>query len=389
MRAVVFAAGMGNRLRPLTSYRPKHLLPIVGKPILIRVLEALSACGIKDVGMTIGYKGDAIKDVVEKEGLPLKITFIKQEELLGTAHALITCREFLKGHGQFLAVYGDVTVTDEMIMEMLDSCERFGWDGAILASIVKEAASFGLIEEFDGILKGIVEKPSGNVKDSYVNAGAYILTPESLDYFDEINPSKRGEYELTDILNLLVRDGYKVGVVKVREGLWFDIGRPWDLLDANARYIEYYLSRGTPPSKDGLLIPSGESVRVQGAEALGPCYIGKDITIGSGTRIMPYTVIMDNVKIGNDCYIRGSLIMENSVVGDGTVLISSVVGEGASLGAGCTTRVRLSTGESIKMLIAGKLMDSGKLELGAVISPFSKVPSGWVFEPGEVYGQGA
>lgn len=385
MKAIVFAAGMGNRLRPLTNYRPKHLLPLVGKPILIRILNSLLSCGVREVGITIGYMGDLIVKAVQYENLPLNISFIKQDRLLGTAYALGVCKEFIDGSDPFILVYGDITITDDMLRDMLVSFSRNNWDGVLLVAPVREASSFGVVEEEDGMLKRVVEKPSTSICGAYVNAGAYILPAKSLRYLHEIKPSPRGEYELTDILNLLAKDGYRIGLVKVSSDLWFDIGRPWDLLDANIRYLDYYASI-KPRVKEEGLIDSKEVLQIDSAEIVGPCYVSKNSRFGDETKIMPYTVIMDGVEIGKGCYIEKSILMDGCVIGDGSIIVSSIVGEGAKLGSSCITHTKLDNYKSVKMLISGKLIDSGRMEFGAIVSPYSRVPDGWVFKPGEVYG---
>jgi glucose-1-phosphate thymidylyltransferase long form len=388
LKAVVFAAGLGKRLRPLTSFRPKHLLPLVDKPVLLRVLEALLSNGIRDVGITVAYMDESIRHAVGREQLQMNITYIPQKELLGTAHALYACKDFLEGEDAFLTIYGDITITEDIVGELISSFSKGSWDGVMLAVKVKDASSFGMLKEKDGALERIIEKPAEVLPEAYVNAGAYILPSESLRYFSRIKLSSRGEYELTDILNLLVDDGYKIHVVKMREGLWFDIGRAWDLLDANAAFLEYLSSKQNYLPASGRLLRSGTYVETEnGAKLFGPCFLGDGVRLGKGSSVLPYTVVLDGTHVGDGAILGNSLILENVIIGEGSAIFHSVVGEGAVLGAGCTTRYRKLGQETIKVMVAGGLIDTGRKEFGAVISPYSKVPAGAVLEPGEVYWQ--
>ncbi|PUA31135.1 MAG: hypothetical protein B9J98_07525 [Candidatus Terraquivivens tikiterensis] len=388
MKAVVFAAGLGKRLRPLTSFRPKHLLPIVDKPVLVRVLEALSCNGIRDVGVTVAYMDDSIKRAIERERLPMEITYIQQRELLGTAHALYTCKDFLEGEEAFLVAYGDITLTEDAVRELTRSFVKGAWDGVILAVRVKDVSSFGILKERDGVLERVVEKPTERLPEAYANAGAYVLPSESIGYFSKIERSTRGEYELTDVLNMLVSDGYRIRVLKMEGRLWFDIGRPWDLLEANAAFLELLSSTHGYSPKSGTLLKSGAYVETgDGARLFGPCFLGEGVRLGRGSSILPYTVVLEGTSIGEGTVLGSSLVMENVTVGERSVLFHSVVGEGAVLGPGCTTRYRVPGHETVKTVVAGRLVDTGRREFGAVISPYSNVPAGAVLEPGEVYWQ--
>ncbi|MEM2910316.1 MAG: sugar phosphate nucleotidyltransferase [Nitrososphaerota archaeon] len=388
MKAVVFAAGLGKRLRPLTSFRPKHLLPLVDKPVLIRVLEALLSNGIRHVGVTVAYMDESIKHAIAQERLPMDITYVQQKELLGTAHALYACKDFLEGEETFLVIYGDITITEETVRKLTSSFVKSSYDGVIMAARVKDVGSFGILRDRDGMLECIVEKPTERLPEAYVNAGAYMLPSESIEYFSKIKLSARGEYELTDILNLLVEDGYKIHVLKMDDGLWFDIGRAWDLLDANIAFLERVSSKHGYSPKSGRLLRPGMNVETEdGARLFGPCFLGEGVNLGKGSSILPYTVVLGGTSIGEGAVVGNSLVMENVTIGDRSVLFHSVVGEGAVLGAGCTTRYRPPGHETVKMVVADKLVDTGRKEFGAVISPYSKVPAGAVLEPGEVYWQ--
>ncbi|MBS7621832.1 NTP transferase domain-containing protein, partial [Candidatus Bathyarchaeota archaeon] len=290
MKAVVFAAGLGKRLKPLTSFKAKHLLPLVDKPVLIRVLETLVSNRIRDVGITVAYMDELIRRAVDREKLSMEITYIQQRELLGTAHALYVCKDFLEGEDAFLLVYGDITITEDVVGKMLSSFNEGACDGVILAVRVKDASNFGVLEERNGMLEHIMEKPAEGFHEAYVNAGAYILPSESVKYFSRIKPSARGEYELTDVLNLLVKDGHKICVLKMNKNLWFDIGRAWDLLDANITFLDYLSSKHNYSPKSGKLLRPGTHVETEnGARLFGPCFLGENVKLGKGSSILPYT----------------------------------------------------------------------------------------------------
>lgn len=216
MRAVVLAAGKGIRMGRLTKDLPKVLIEIAGKPFLWYLLKALKAAGISEIGLIVGYKKEKIKKFLESEHFN-DIVLIEQMEQLGTGHAIVHARQFVKNE-PFLVLMGDnlYSVAD---IKKLSKMSR----PTIAATKVKNPSRYGvLVCDGDKLLK-IMEKPK-STSSNLINAGAYLLTKDIFSAIECIGKSQRGEYELTDALMQLE----SVFVYKL-EGCWIDMGSPCDI----------------------------------------------------------------------------------------------------------------------------------------------------------------
>jgi len=320
VRAVVFAAGLGKRLRPLTNNRPKHLLPVCGKPILRRILESLSLNGIYEVGIVIHYMSDLVIRDVEDYGLHMKIEWIRQEAPLGTGDALRACINFLEGEDYFMVVYGDITLSSYVIEDLLRFFEENECDGVIEGVYVEETSRFGRIILRDGRLEKIEEKSFTG--PGIVNSGLYILPAQAIEASREIEPSRRGEYELTDILNILASRGYKILLHTSEKDWWIDIGSPRDYLKANIKkFLEEYGEKVVCRSK------VDETVIVK-----PPSMILQEFEVGRETVIGPNVFIMNNVKIGSNARLEDSVLLEGCCIESGCMIRRAIVGEFAQIG---------------------------------------------------------
>jgi len=356
LKAVIFAAGTGKRLRPLTSHRPKHLLTVAGKAVIVHVLEALAEAGIKQVGVTVGYFSELIQESVAAHSGGLEVTFIRQEKQLGTGHALAECRNYLRNEDQFVVAYGDVMLTGQATKSLLDFTRSSRLDGAILAVESGAPSSSGVVVFRDGLLENILEKPQDIVGP--VNSGLYVLPAASLEATESLRLSPRGEYELTDILNLLARSGRRIGVVKDKGEWWFDVGRPADYLRANMFYLRKNLG-------NALVLPrflrAGSSLLLK-----GPCLIGRDVSLSQDVAVIGPTVISSRVSLGAHTTVEASVLLEDVKVGSGVKLSHAVVGENAELGDHVQVKGR---GPFPRLVVA----------------PGAKIPSSTVLEAGTVF----
>jgi NDP-sugar pyrophosphorylase family protein len=298
MRGVILAAGRGKRLSPLTSTRPKHLLPIVGQPLVRLVAEAAADSGIDELCVVVGYGSEMVKNALRNFS-KARISFALQREQLGTAHALLSAEEYLKGEDRFLVLYGDLTLESEPLRELIRVVDS-GYDGGLIGIKHPERQRFGVLSIKNGLLEEIVEKPESPPPTALVNSGIYVLPREVLEAAKRISRSSRDEYELTDAVTRLVRDGYRIAVHVVEGDWWLDVGRPSDLLLANLRRL-----RG--------------SYIDQGAQASG------EATIES-------SVIMRGAKIMRHSTVKSSLILEDAVIEENASLNCCIVGEGSVVG---------------------------------------------------------
>jgi len=387
MKAFILAAGEGTRMRPLTANIPKPLLPVANKPFLLHTLEALSASGIKEATILLGWKGHRIRDfLAHNRDCGVAIDYVEQDKRLGTAHAI----SLAKGHtdGPFLSINGDVVMNSESIAGMLDFHMRVG--GTVMA--VAESGDpwrFGVVEVAGDKVLGLEEKPQ-RPKSNLINAGIYIFEQDIFDLIAKTPPSSRGEYEITDTLIMLI-EHEKLHSYKLK-GEWIDIGRSWDLLGANE-----ILMRGMQTKVEGEVdehatlegpVQIGKRTRLlRGAHIEGPVIIGKDCEIGPNCRIRPSTYIGDSCKVGNGSEVKNSIFMEGSRAPHLNYVGDSILGERVNLGAGTKiANLRLDE-RPITVTLKGKTVDTGLRKLGAIIGDDVKIGINASIDAGTIIGE--
>jgi len=340
LKAVVFAAGYGKRLAPLTASRPKHVLPLAGKAIVRHVVEALFEAGVSEVGVTIGYMGEK---VVKALSDLRNITYIHQKDIRGTGQALRECRSFLAGEEYFYVVYGDVTVSADILKGLRSFCEDGGFDGALVAVEKNELELYGSIINEHGKLVRIGEKTG---EPGAVNAGIYFLRQSVHEVLGEVGLSPRGEIELTDALNLLAGRGHGVGVYTVGGDWWFDIGRPADFLKANIQYLHKLFGNK--------VVISGEVELGRDVVLKGPLYIGRGVRIGNGCVLEGPVMVCEGSVVAEGSIISSTVILEECHIGPQSRLRNAIVCEGSRLSAGV---VVLSDGFPAYVVGPGSVVD--------------------------------
>lgn len=220
MKAVIFAAGEGKRLRPHTLNKPKQLVKVFDKTLIEYVWEVLPSV-IDEVVLVVGYKQEMIRDFLGKKFQGKKVTYVVQEEPLGTAHALKLCKHLLEKEERFLLMYAD----DLHGKEAIEKCLEYNM--ALLVSRVENPSRFGIvITRKNGTIKNIEEKPE-KPKSDLAATGVYILSPKIFDY--EATNVKDGEYYLTEMIEKLIHD---YPVQAVQSNFWIPIGYPDDITRA-------------------------------------------------------------------------------------------------------------------------------------------------------------
>jgi UDP-N-acetylglucosamine diphosphorylase/glucosamine-1-phosphate N-acetyltransferase len=388
LKAVVLAAGEGVRLQPITATRPKHLIKVGGKPILEYSLEALKASGLTDVVVVTHYMGDAIRQFFgDGKRLGLKIVYVEQAEMLGTGNAVSVAEPYIEG--DFVLLYGDLLFAPEALADALSLFEEEKPAAVMCVVPVDKPESYGAVEVAAGsVVKRIVEKPAAaDAPSNLANAGIYVFSEEVFEKLRQTKASVRGEWELTDALSLLIRDGKTVLAVEFSKGDWLDIGRPWDLLEANGwalRRMEHKVY-GTVENGAHLIgsVTVAESARVRsGAYVEGPCFIGEGSDVGPNCYIRPCTSIGMNVRVGNACEVKNSIIMDGTHVGHLSYVGDSVLCERCNLAAGTiTANLRLDDGH-VKVAVKGEVVDSGRRKLGAILGDGVKTGINALLMPG-------
>ncbi|MFC1847930.1 bifunctional sugar-1-phosphate nucleotidylyltransferase/acetyltransferase [Chloroflexota bacterium] len=359
MKAVILAAGEGKRMHPLTNTRPKVMLPIANRPIVEHLLIEMKEAGISDFIFIVGYHGETIrKHFGNGEKWGVGIEYVTQRKQLGTAHA-VKLVERLAGD-RFILANGDILVTVSDLKKVLAK-------ESITLSLkeAEDTRDLGVVETDGDRVVGIYEKVA-NPPSNLANTGIYLLTGEIFPAIEKTRESLRGEYELTDSLEILIKEGRDVSWVKI-DG-WLDVSYPWDLLDANEELMARAkpVNRGTVEEnaviRGQVSIGAGTVIR-SNSYIVGPVVIGENSDIGPNCYIRPSTAIGDNCHVGSAVEVKNSIIMNNSKLPHHNYVGDSVIGEGCNFGAG--TKVANLRLDKKNITVAG--IDTRRRKLGAIV----------------------
>lgn len=335
MKALITAGGRATRLRPLTHTWNKHLIPIALKPMIFYALEKISETGIRDVGIIINPGDTNIKNAVgDGAKWGVRVNYIEQTGgPKGIAHAVKMAQPFL-GDDSFLFYLGDNIILGS-IKRFIEKFERENLNCLLSLSRVRDPGRFGVPEIVDGRIIKVEEKPQ-NPKSDFAVTGIYVYDKTFFDAFSRIDPSKRGEYEISDVHSELISSGAKVGFEEIT-GWWKDTGKPEDLLEGN-QLILHELSRGEMHNLgevhpeaviQGRVAVGGGTKIGAGAVLRGPLVIGENCVIEK-SYIGPYTSIGDGVSVtGSE--IENSIIFDGVAVSCGTRIVDSIIGTGAKI----------------------------------------------------------
>jgi UDP-N-acetylglucosamine diphosphorylase/glucosamine-1-phosphate N-acetyltransferase len=387
MKAVILAAGEGVRLQPVTSTRPKHMIKIGGKPILEHCLNALKPSGIDETLIIVNYRADQIRQYFGNgEKFGLKIEYVEQKAIAGTGNAVSVAEPYVKD--AFLLVYGDLLFSAEAVKKVI-TVNQMRPVATMAVVPVEKPENYGIVElENETRIKRITEKPKREETPSNLaNAGIYVFSTEIFAKIGETSASIRGEWEITDAISLLLNEKKTLLAARLSRDEWLDIGRPWDLLEANRWTLTRMKHKvaGWVENDAHLIGPVtvAESARLRsGSYVEGPAFIDEGSDIGPNCYIRPYTSIGKNVRVGNACEVKNSIIMDNTHVGHLSYVGDSVLGEHCNLGAGTVTaNYRLDAG-TIKMMVKDEVVDSERTKLGAVLGDNVKAGIHSLFMPG-------
>ncbi len=327
-QAVVLAGGMGTRLRPLTNNRPKPLLPVLGEPCVEYVLRSLASAGVDQVILTAGYRAE---DMVNKIGsgrqLGINMEYNIERTPAGTAGAVKLLESKL--HGTFVVASGDV-LADVDLNSLVKRHKETGAVATMALTEVEKPEEFGIVGlNEEGRIVRFKEKPkTEEVFSHLVNAGIYVIEPEVLPLIPE---GQMFDFS-KNLFPKLMEKGMPIYGFTL-SGLWKDIGRPSDLLEANIQMAE---RRGKEISLPGVAIKGKivvESFEGRGALLEGPLYVGEGPIVGRNSHLSRCAVGR-RVRLGEEVTVHNSLIMEGSYVSKGAVIEDSLVGQGCVIGPG-------------------------------------------------------
>ncbi|MDD1775898.1 MAG: NTP transferase domain-containing protein [Candidatus Methanomethylicus sp.] len=368
----MLAAGKGVRLEPLSLTRPKHLLPVAGAPLIVHTLKAIKSSGVDETLLVVHYRKDALSSYLGSgASIGMKISYAEQGGIFGTGHAITMAETFTDGE-PFLLIYGDLAFDPKLIERALTAFNK-RLSGTIVGVDLDDVSQYGAMELEGDRLRKLVEKPPSGGPGT-INGGIYVLGPQIFKQIDKTPKSSRGEFELTTTINLAIDQGGDFRVVRSKPNEWVDVGRPWNLLEANKLLLDCKIVQSSVRGEveDGAKL-HGKVVVEEGASILSGAYIEGPVWISSGCRVgpncylRPYTYLGRNVKVGNSCEIKASIIMEDSHVGHLSYIGDSVIGSKCNLGAGTITANLRFDEEAIKMNIKEERVSSMRKKLGAFL----------------------
>jgi UDP-N-acetylglucosamine diphosphorylase/glucosamine-1-phosphate N-acetyltransferase len=365
MKAVVLVAGKGTRMEPLTSDCPKVMLQVANRPVLEHILNSAVEAGIEGFVFITGYLEEQIKaHFGDGSKWGVSIDYVLQKEQLGTANAIGYARGHVKG--AFLVLNGDMLIGQQDLKALISRQE----EAVICVKEVGNPSDFGVLETENGKVIRIIEK-SKNPPTNLANAGIYLFRESIFDFIDKTQPSVRNELEITDSIQMLIDSGARVGYSPLEDS-WLDIGYPWDLLKANEHLLKTLKSscQGTvEPNvtiKGEVAIGKGSLIR-SGTYIEGPVVIGENCDVGPNCFIRPSTAIGNKVRIGNAVEIKNTIVMDGTHVGHLSYVGDSVIGRRCNFGAGTKVANLRHDGKNIKVMLKGRILDSGRRKLGVIM----------------------
>lgn len=334
MKGVVLAGGTGSRLFPITHTGPKQLVPIANKPVLDYAIEDLRDAGITEIGVVLGTKGrDEIQDHLgDGTAYGVDITYIVQGEPLGLAHAVGCARDFV-GDDSFVVYLGD-DLMREGITDLVSEFDPNEYAAGIGLQEVEEPSRYGIVEldEKNDVVE-LVEKPD-DPPSNYALIGIYVLTPAIFPQIERLEPSWRGELEITEAIEGLLHDGHRIQS-HVVQGWWKDTGKPEDVLHANRLVLDGVDTRLDGTVEDGASVTGridlhDGAVIEDGAVIRGPVSIGANTRIGRDAYIGPYTSIGANSDIDN-VHIEASVTIGDNEITASRTIVDSLIGPQATI----------------------------------------------------------
>lgn len=298
MKGLILCAGRGTRLHPFSYSQPKTLLPVANHPVLHYCILKLLEVGIRDICIVIHPSQTQIKDFVgDGSQYQATITFIEQDQPLGIAHAVGLGRSFIQDDS-FMLLLGDNLLMDSL-HRLHQAFLQAQVDGALLLSEVERPQDYGIAEVQDSRIVSVEEKPA-NPKGNLAVIGAYVFTPAIFSVIESLQPSARGEYEITHAIQALIDQGKQIAHT-ITDGLYSDVGTIERWLAANHWMLKQL---GEQPQV-------GSSSTVVNCELIGPVLIGEHCHL-ENCRIGPYVSIQDRVVLKNVNRIKDSILLESS-----------------------------------------------------------------------------
>ncbi len=351
-QAVILTAGEGIRLRPLTVSRVKGMIPIANKPILDYVVQALAKNNVRDIIMVVGYKKERIMSHFEDgSNFGVSVKYVEQRKQLGTAHALMQAKEYIKS--DFISLPGDNIISAEAISNLIGPEND---DATILLTTSDVPSRYGVVGLSGDKIQHLIEKPViiGDIfpkgmpsiftlaswehhqpsVSNIISTGICRFTKNIFNNIEDIMTQQK--YGLSDLLQYMLKSNMNLKGIKI-EG-WADAVYPWDILEMNALALKNISNSKSGRIEHGAIIRppvviGSDTIIRSNSYISGPVVIGSNCDIGPNTCIFPSTSIGNNVTIGPFTEITHSVIMDDCQVGSSSTISNSVISFGNKVGS--------------------------------------------------------
>lgn len=360
--AVILAAGESKRTRPLTAQRPKPLIPLLGSPLLARILDELVGF-VTQATLVVGYRAEAIEAYFGAEYRSIALRYVHQTTVNGTAGALQAAGPLDE---PFFLLYGDNLIARA---DVLGVCtERY----AMAALPVADARAFGVLDIAGDQVRGIIEKPADPPPNALANPGIFHFDAAVFPLLDQITPSPRGELELTDLIGMLAA-GNRVGY-HICTGHWVPVGTPWEALSA----AQFLLAQ-----QDVAVVVDPTAVVDPAAILVGPLWIGPGCVVEAGVRLEG-CVLEAGAHVAAGAQAQGSVIGAGVRVGAGAIVQASWLDDGAHVGAHARLHAASFADMQPTAAVQGRLTHETLITRGAILAQGMHVAPGSIIAPGTV-----
>ena len=323
MRAMVLAAGLGTRLRPLTYEITKPMVPVLDRPVMEHIVELLERHGFDEVIANLHYFPDSIREYFGE-----RLSYRFEEELLGTAGGVRGCADFF-GDESFLVISGDA-LTDIDLGAFLARHRQSGGIATLAVKQVPDTREYGVVlHDRDGRITGFQEKPAPEEALSDLgNCGIYMFEPRIFDYF----PARPFVDWAQDVFPVLLENDVPFYIHELGE-YWNDVGSLSELRQGTVDALrgELHLQIEGEELSPGVLVAGGVSPLRADTELDGRAWIGRDVQIGEGVRLMGPIVLGDGARVGDRAQLRGCIVFPGTEVAPESILIDAIAGHSGIL----------------------------------------------------------
>ncbi|MFX1563517.1 MAG: bifunctional sugar-1-phosphate nucleotidylyltransferase/acetyltransferase [Promethearchaeota archaeon] len=395
MRALLLAGSQSNRMWPLVDTSPKPLLSIGGKPIIQWMIEDMRDAGIKEIIVSIGYRGEQISDFLGRgHSLGVKIDYAVQKEPRGVAGSILVAKDEFQGEDAFIVANADILAGPNMFRRIQRHFKDLSAEAVISLTLTNTPQFYGIaVIDDKARVRQLVEKPKPDeIQSRYAAAGVYVLQPSIFKLLEKTKDLPKAFQQLIA--------GNKAVYGSVWEKDWVEISYPWDLIKANRFVLDNVLKgKGSTiaetaniqqPSRieGSVYISDGVTVRPH-TTIRGPTYIGPNTYIGNNVLIREYTALGANVLVGFGVEIKESIIYTGTKVGRLCFIGDSVVGRNVDIGASAQLVNYPVAGKTITSSILGQTEVVPREKYGAIIGDDAILSPNTSVYPGVKIGTGS